>query len=93
MNKLLDGNMLLAFTRVNLTGFILSSLNISVKLSISFDESSSANGKIPLFNIDEYITNCKKIIIHNLLSYYKTKISQYTTTVNKIESKMDDFLS
>ena len=56
MNKLLDGNMLLVFTRVNLTGFILSSLNISVKLSISFDESSSANGKIPLFNIDEYIT-------------------------------------
>ena len=37
MNKLLDGNMLLVFTNVNLTGFILSSLNISVKLSISFE--------------------------------------------------------
>lgn len=42
---------------------------------------------------NDYITKCKEIIIHNLLSYYKTKISQYTTTVNKIESKIDDFLS
>ena len=31
-------------------------MEYQVELSISFDESSSANGKIPLFNIDEYIT-------------------------------------
>lgn len=55
------------------------------------------NRNIHLFSTleecNDYITKCKEIIIHNLLSYYKTKISQYTTTVNKIESKIDDFLS
>ena len=57
----------------------------------------SGNRNIHMFSTleecNDYITKCKEIIIHNLLSYYKTKISQYTTTVNKIESKIDDFLS
>ena len=64
-----------------------------MKYSVPYGNNRNIHIFSTLDDCNEYITNCKKIIIHNLLSYYKTKISQYTTTVNKIESKIDDFLS
>ena len=41
---------------------------------------------------DNYIKKCNNIILQNLMNYYKTKISQYTSTVNKITSKFTDIL-
>lgn len=65
--------------------------------TLTHPEHYGNNRNIHLFSTlkecNDYITKCKKNIVHNLLSYYKTKISQYTTTVNKIESKIDDILS
>lgn len=41
---------------------------------------------------DNYIKKCNKVILENLMNYYKTKILQYTSTVNKITSKFADIL-
>ena len=64
-----------------------------LKYSVPYGNNRNIHIFSTLEECNDYITKCKEIIIHNLLSYYKTKISQYTTTVNKIESKIDDFLS
>lgn len=64
-----------------------------LKYSVPYGNNRSIHIFSTVEECNDYITKCKEIIIHNLLSYYKIKISQYTTTVNKIESKMDDFLS
>ena len=64
-----------------------------LKYSVSYGNNRNIHIFSTLEECNDYITKCKEIIIHNLLSYYKTKISQYTTTVNKIESKIDVFLS
>ena len=64
-----------------------------LKYSVPYGNNRNIHIFSTLEECNDYITKCKEIIIHNLLSYYKTKISQYTTTVKKIESKIDDFLS
>ena len=77
----------------NLFAIIYNIEDQTLKYSVPYGNNRNIHIFSTLEECNDYITKCKEIIIHNLLSYYKTKISQYTTTVNKIESKIDDFLS
>lgn len=65
----------------------------TLKYSVPYGNNRNIHMFSTLEECNEYIANCKKIIIQNLLSYYEIKISQYTNTVNKIKSKIVDILS
>lgn len=73
-------------------GIIYNVETQTIKASTNFGIHRNIHVFPTLEECNEYIIKCKRIIIDNLLSYYKTKISQYTTTVKEIESKIDDIL-